>query len=133
MADLNLFVCSGRLTRDAEQKTLPSGTQLVTFDIANNTGWGDNEKVLFMQVNLWGKTGQNLFKYLTKGKAVQVYGTLEVQKWVSKHDGSNQQKNVLQCNNVIFIHSSFRDHESNETYKLGDAANIEDAEVEVVF
>ena len=106
MADINNCTFSGRLVRDAEKKTLPSGTGLVTFDIANNTGFGEYEKVMYVTINLWGKSGDNLFQYLTKGKAVGVWGELEVQKWTSKHDGSNQSKLVLNCSNVRFLGSS---------------------------
>lgn len=103
MSDVNNCVFSGRLTRDAEQKTLSTGTRLVTFDMANNTGFGKNEKVLYVTVNMWGKSGDNVFQYLTKGKGVAVCGKLELQRWVSNHDNSNQSKLVLNCSELTFI------------------------------
>jgi len=106
MADINSAVFSGRLVRDAEKKTLPTGTDLVTFDLANNTGYGDYQKVLFMTINLWGKSGLNILQYLNKGKLVGVQGQLELQKWTSKQDGSEHQKLVLNCNNVILFPSA---------------------------
>ena len=103
MADINNCVFSGRLTRDAERKVIPTGTPLVTFDIACNTGFGQNAKVLYVTVNMWGKSGDNVFQYLLKGKGVAVTGKLEMQKWTSSHDGSNQAKLVLNCNELVFI------------------------------
>lgn len=103
MADLNNCSFTGRLTKDATKKVLPTGTDLVEMDIACNTGWGDYAKTLFLSVNLWGKAGSNILQYLLKGKPVAVTGTLELQKWTSKHDGSQQQKLVLNSNQVILL------------------------------
>jgi single-strand DNA-binding protein len=106
MADMNTISLSGRLTRDAVTKQLPTGTQLVEFDMANNTGWGTYAKTLFVTVNLWGKSGTGIFPYLTKGKSVGVTGTLEVQEWTSKQDGSKQRKIVINSNSVTLFGSA---------------------------
>lgn len=103
MADMNNCSFTGRLTRDAEKKMIPSGTELVTFDLANNTGWGDYAKTMYLSCNLWGKMGTGVFPYLKKGLAVGVIGELEVQQWTSKQDGSKQQKNVLKVNGLTLL------------------------------
>lgn len=123
MADINSFTISGRLTRDAEQKMLPTGTMLITFDIANNTGWGEHEKVLFITVNLWGSSNTKILPYLVKGKNVAVTGRLELQKWVSKHDGTQQQKNVISTNEVLLM---------SDTNK-GVSATVVNEEEDAVF
>jgi single-strand DNA-binding protein len=106
MADLNNCSFTGRLTRDGEKKVLPTGTDLVTFDVANNTGWGDYKKVLYLTCNMWGKQGQNILSYLKKGKGVAVAGTLEVQKWTSSSDGLEKTKLVLNCRDCILLADS---------------------------
>lgn len=106
MADLNNVSFTGRLTKDAVKKVLPTGTGLVTFSLANNTGWGDYAKVLYLECNLWGKQGESLLKYLLKGKQVAVSGTLELQKWTSAQDGTEKQKNVINCRDVILLSSA---------------------------
>jgi single stranded DNA-binding protein len=103
MADLNNLNMTGRLTKDAEKKTLPTGTELVTFDIANNTGWGDYKKTIYLTCNVWGKTGIGVLPYLKKGKAVAVSGALEVQKWTSNQDGMEKSKNVINCRDCILL------------------------------
>jgi single-strand DNA-binding protein len=102
MADLNVWSGTGRLTRDAENKTLPTGTQLVTFDIANNTGWGQYARVAYLKVNVWGKQGQSLLQYLIKGKCVAVSGELQVEQW-NQQDGTPRSKNVINANSVILM------------------------------
>ena len=109
MADLNNVSFTGHLTRDADQKVLPTGTELVAFDIANNTGWGDYAKTLYLTCNLWGKQGKSLKQYLTKGQAVAVSGSLELQKWTSNQDGLEKQKLVINARDVILLASAKKD------------------------
>jgi single-strand DNA-binding protein len=103
MSDLNVVSFTGRLTKDPEMKTLPSGTTLVTFDIANNTGWGQYKKTIFLTCNVWGKIGSGIFPYLKKGKNVAVTGTLEVQEWTGNADGLKHSKNVINCRECLLM------------------------------
>jgi single-strand DNA-binding protein len=103
MSDLNSFSLTGHLTKDALSKTLPTGTTLVEFSLANNTGWGQYAKTAYFTCNVWGKTGTSILQYLKKGKAVAVSGTLEVQKWTSNADGMEHQKLVINCKDCILL------------------------------
>jgi single-strand DNA-binding protein len=123
MADLCTISLTGRLTRDAEQKTLPTGTKLVTFDIANNTGWGTYAKTQYYTCNVWGKTGENLLRYLVKGKLVAVTGNLEVQKWTSNQDGMEKQKLVVSCRECLLMAGGQKDQEgqsAKDAYPVND-------------
>ncbi len=131
MADINNLVVTGRLTKDAEKKVLPTGTTLVTFAIANNTGWGDYKKTLFLECNLWGKLGEGVFQYLKKGKTVAVTGSLEVQKWTSSQDGQERTKQVVNAKECLLMaDGSSTVNVDRESVKHGDV--YEDNE-EVVF
>lgn len=132
MADVNSWVATGRLTRDAEFKVLPSGTELVTFDLANNTGFGQYAKTLFVTVNFWGKAGKNMLPYLTKGKGVAISGgEIELQQWASKQDGSTQKKVVVNTSKVDFLPSGSSNQQStSEPQSQQDAMPYEpDSEV----
>jgi single-strand DNA-binding protein len=102
MADINVVTFTGRLTRDAVRKSLPSGAMVVQFDIANNYGYGDYAKTAFFTVNLWGKSGDGVAPYLLKGQLVGVTGSLEVQTWDSQ-SGEKRQKNVINSSNLILL------------------------------
>lgn len=112
MKDINNCTFTGRLVRDCTRKVIPSGTALVSFDMANNTGWGDKEKVTYITVNLWGKMGEKVAQYLLKGKAVGVAGELTVDKWISPADGVERTKLVLSCNNLTLLSTGSRPAES---------------------
>lgn len=105
MIDLNNCSFTGRLTGEAIQKQLPTGTPLVEFSIANNTGFGNNKKCLFLKVNLWGKSGASVLPYLQKGKNVAVTGTLSLNKWTGQN-GLEHQQVVLDCNQVVLLADS---------------------------
>lgn len=86
MSDLNVFACTGRLTKDAEMKLIGAKqTPCCTFSLANNTGFGQYEKTSFFDVQLWGSSGQGVVTYLTKGTKVAVSGTLEQNNWVDQN------------------------------------------------
>jgi single-strand DNA-binding protein len=134
MADLNSWNGSGRLTRDAEKKTLPTGTVLVTFDIANNTGWGDYKKTIYLTCNVWGKTGTGLLPYLKKGKAVAVSGSLEVQSWTSQQDGMEKRKNVINCRDCILLaDGGGHSRQDDESYAGNDPGQYEDGGEDIPY
>jgi single-strand DNA-binding protein len=81
MANLNKVFLLGNLTRDPELKHCNNGTSVCNFSIAVNRSYkggdGDYKKeVSFFNIVVWGTSGENCSKYLTKGKAVLVEGRL---------------------------------------------------------
>lgn len=84
MSDLNSMTVVGRLTADAESRQVGNST-LVTFNLANNTGFGQYECVNFFKVNAWGKQAQGALQYLKKGKQVGITGTFENKKWTDQN------------------------------------------------
>jgi len=84
MADINSFAFTGRLTKDAGYTTLASGKGLLVANVAINTGFGDYKKTLYVKVQQWGESGQNIAKYLTKGTLVGGVGEVSLNSWSSK-------------------------------------------------
>lgn len=84
MADLNVFSFTGRLTKDAEYRTLASGKGLLTAQVAINTGYGEYKKTLFIKAQQWGESGQKVVQYLGKGQLVSACGELSLSKWTSQ-------------------------------------------------
>ncbi|MCL2180325.1 MAG: single-stranded DNA-binding protein [Treponema sp.] len=94
MADLNHVVLVGRLTRDAELKYTSNGQAVCKFSIAvnrrkkNGDQWEDEAN--YFDIVLWGKQGESLQSYLTKGKLIGVDGELRQDRW--QQDGQNRSK-----------------------------------------
>lgn len=105
MADLNRVVLVGRLTRDAELRSIPSGQSICKFSIAvnrlrkNGEQWEDEPN--FFDVSLWGKRGEAIHQYLLKGKMVGIDGELRQDRW--QQDGQNRSKVEIVANNVQFL------------------------------
>lgn len=85
---MNLLVVTGRLGRDAELKYTTQGTAVCNFTVAVERKWGKGEqsqtKTIWLSVNLWGKYGESINRYLRKGRKVTVQGELDEDKWEDK-------------------------------------------------
>lgn len=85
MADINRVTLVGRLTRDAELKYTPGGTAVCKFSVAVNryrkSGEQRAEETSFLDVTVWGRTGEAVARYLTKGRQVAVDGELRQSRW----------------------------------------------------
>lgn len=81
----NVISLVGTLGRDAELKILASGQSILSFNVANNTGFGDKKKTTWYRVSLFGKRAEGSLKnYLLKGQQVFISGELSVNEYKSK-------------------------------------------------
>lgn len=105
MADLSIAVLVGRLTRDAELKYTNSGQAVCHFSVATSTRrkkgdqWVDEPS--YWDVDLWGKSGESLNQYLTKGKLVAVEGSMRQDRW--EQDGQTRTKVIVSANTVQLL------------------------------
>jgi single-strand DNA-binding protein len=108
MSDLAVAVIVGRLTRDAELKYTNSGQAVCHFSVATGSRRkkGDQwvEESSFWDVDLWGKQGESINQYLTKGKLVAVEGSMRQDKW--EQDGQTRSKTLISANTVQLLGSS---------------------------
>jgi len=107
MRDINIVVLVGRLTRDAELKFTNSGMAICRFSLAVNRSrkQGDQwvEEASFFDVDYWGKGGEAVNQYLTKGKQVAVEGELRQDRW--EQDGAARSKIIIHASNVQLLGS----------------------------
>ncbi len=108
MSDLAIAVVVGRLTRDAELKYTNSGQAVCHFSVATSARRkkGDQwvEESSFWDVDFWGKGGESINQYLTKGKLVAVEGAMRQDKW--EQDGQTRSKTLITANTVQLLGSS---------------------------
>jgi len=93
MFDTNIVVLTGRLTRDPELTYTQNNYAICNFSIAVNRGKKkDSEEeypAFFFNCFAWGKTGENIQKFFSKGRKILITGSLEHQTWESE-DGSKR-------------------------------------------
>ena len=98
----NVCTFTGRLGRDAEQKYLPTGTAVLEFSIAVDTGFGDKRRSFWLKCAMFGDRGTKLAQYLTKGQQVAVSGEFDPRPYQAK-DGAEKISLELRISAVELI------------------------------
>ncbi|MDC7217788.1 MAG: single-stranded DNA-binding protein [Spirochaetales bacterium] len=97
----------GRLTRDAEVRSVGNEKQVVSFSVAVNDSYRnrDGERVRmteFFDCSYWLATG--VAEYLTKGTLVELTGWITARAW---QDSNGEARAALNCNvSRIRLHGS---------------------------
>ena len=125
--DLNHVTLIGRLTRDAELKYLSSGTPVCKFSIAvgKKVKKGDNweDDVSFLEIVLWGKSGESINQYLVKGKQVAIDGELHQNRW--EKDGQTHSKIEIIASSVQLLGGNDAKKESPKPQAKSDPDSAE--------
>lgn len=84
--NLNKVFIIGNLTRDPELRSLPSGVPVVSFGVATNRVWKNQqgekqEEVQFHNIVVFGKQAEIANQYLAKGRMVMIEGRLRTSNW----------------------------------------------------
>jgi single-strand DNA-binding protein len=80
---MNKVMLVGRLTRDPELRTLPSGKHVTTFSVATNEYRGQNagERTEYHSLVAWDRLAEICGQFLGKGQLVDVEGRLQTRQW----------------------------------------------------
>lgn len=105
--DINRATIVGRLTRDPEVRTTPSGVNVTSFGVATNFVWTDatgsrKESVEFHNVVAWRKLGEIAAQYLKKGRRVLIEGRLATSSWQGQ-DGVKRSRTEIVADNMIML------------------------------
>jgi single-strand DNA-binding protein len=99
MPTFNHVVLLGHMTRDPQTKQLGS-TSVTEFGLAMNrrfktAGGEDREETTFVDVSAFGRTGEVVSKYVTKGNPLLVAGRLKYDQWEDKQGGKRSKLSVV--------------------------------------
>lgn len=122
--NLNKVFLIGNLTRDPELRHTAQGTSVANFSIAVNRSFkgsdGDFKKeVSYFNIIVWGKTGENCQKYLSKGRPVMVEGRLQNRSYETQ-DGQKRNITEIVADNVQFLGSRGDTQEGSSDSFAGD-------------
>ena len=106
----NKVVLMGNLTNDADVRTTPNGQSVTSFTIAVNRTWrgqdgSQQESVSYIDCVAWGKTGEVIAQYVSKGRPLLVSGRLEQRRWDDKESGQKRSKVEVIVEDFNFIDS----------------------------
>jgi single-strand DNA-binding protein len=96
MANYNRVFLMGNLTRDPQLRYTPTQQAVCDFGLAINRKWKGpdgqmHEEVCFVDCTAWGRTAENIQKYVAKGRPLFVEGRLRYHTWDAP-DGKKRSK-----------------------------------------
>jgi single-strand DNA-binding protein len=107
MPALNKVMFIGNLTRDPQTKELAT-TSLVEFGLAMSRRFKtqsgeEKEEVCFVDCTAFGRTGEVIAQYCTKGKPIFIEGRLKYDVWDDKNGGGKRSKLSVVVENLQFL------------------------------
>ncbi len=120
----NKTILMGNLTRDPEMRSLPSGQTVTNFGLAVSESWTDKasgekrEEVCFVDVDAWGRQGEVVLEYFSKGKPILIEGKLKFRTWEAD-DGSKRSKHSVTLDRFSFVGSK-NDSNGASSDEMGD-------------
>lgn len=94
---MNSISIDGRLGKDPEPKTLPSGKTVVNFSIAHNQS---KENTDWFDCTAWDRSAEFIVQYFRKGDGINVEGSLRKEYW--DKDGEKREKVIINVGRVSF-------------------------------
>ena len=97
--NVNHVVISGRLTRDPELRSTPSGTAVCKLGVAVNDRVKVNEewqdRPNFFDVDVFAGRAETCAKYLERGQAVTIQGRLRWRSWENDKGEKRQAVSIV--------------------------------------
>ena len=108
MASFNKVILMGNLTRDPELRYTPKGTAIAKIGLAVNRVWTNEagekkEEVTFVDVDVFGRTAENVGQYMRKGRPIMIEGRLKLDQWDDKTTGAKRSKLGVVAETVQFL------------------------------
>ena len=135
---MNKAILIGRLTRDPELRTTPTGRNVCQFAIAVNrsfTNANGEREADFINCVVWDKQAENLARYQKKGNQIAIDGRIQTRNYDDK-DGNKRYTMDVVGDNVQFLESkgqaqnrvnsmdnSFGGYEPEPSYPTMDVQN----------
>lgn len=102
---INSVVLSGRLTKDPELRNTFSGKSVVSFTVAVNRRFhNDEQQADFIPCVAWGKTAEVIAQYCSKGSQIGIEGRLQ-QRTYDNAQGQKVYVVEVLCSQVTFLES----------------------------
>lgn len=122
---INRVVLIGRLTRDPELRTTPSGANVCSYTLAVDrnikAGQTVNQDCDFINCVTWNKSAENMCQYLSKGSLIGVEGRIQTRSYDNQQGQKVYVTEVL-TDSVQFLESK-RNAQQNQNYEASQPTN----------
>lgn len=97
---INKVILVGRLGKDPEVRSTPSGTSVAKFSLATDERFTDKngekqDRTEWHNIVAWGKLGEICGQYLRKGKLVYIEGSIRTDSWDDKESGQKKYRTEI--------------------------------------
>ena len=104
---LSTITVIGNVGMDPEMRYTPNGNAVTEFSLAvnrrsRNRDGEFEEEVNWYRISAWGRLGETVNQYVSKGAPVCVEGRFWVRKWTAQ-DGREGSTNEITANEVVFL------------------------------
>lgn len=104
---LNRATIIGNLTRDPEQRALPSGITVCQFSLATNRFYKDKdgnrqESTDYHNIVVFGRQAETCAQYLKKGQSALVEGRIQTRSWDDPSSGQKKYRTEIVADRVQF-------------------------------
>ena len=102
--NLNTASIIGRVGKDPEARSLPSGGQVVSFSVATSRSWAKDgekkEETEWHNVVAFGKLADIIAQYVVKGMLIYIQGRIQTRSWDDKESGQKRYKTEIVAENM---------------------------------
>jgi single-strand DNA-binding protein len=97
---INKVILVGRLGKDPEIRSTPSGTSVVRFSLATDERFTDKsgekqERTEWHNITAWGRLAEICGQYLRKGRLVYIEGSIRTDSWDDKESGQKKYRTEI--------------------------------------
>jgi single-strand DNA-binding protein len=108
MASVNKVILVGRLGKDPEIRSTPSGTSVAKFSLATDDRFTDKngekqERTEWHNIVAWGKLAEICGQYLRKGKLIYIEGSIRTDSWDDKETGVKKYRTEIIANQMQML------------------------------
>jgi len=105
---VNKVILVGRLGKDPELRSIPSGTSVAKFSLATDERFTDKsgekqERTEWHNIVVWGKLAEICGQYLRKGKLVYIEGSIRTDSWDDKETGVKKYRTEIIANTMQML------------------------------
>ena len=109
MADgINKVILVGNLGKDPEISYTQGGIAKCRFPLATSESYANNagerqERTEWHNVVVWGKQGETVGKFLSKGRQVYIEGRLRTRSWDDEKTGQKKYMTEVNAQKILFL------------------------------
>lgn len=99
---MNNWSFTGNIGNDAELRYTPSGDAAVSFSVGVKSGYGERASTTWARCSMFGKRGEAVAPYLTKGQLVGVVGEVNNREYTDR-DGNKRTSLDVRVNDLTLL------------------------------